>query len=79
MTIKIYPDAHHSFDSPNPVRYAAARINPSSPGGRGATTGGNPEAWADNIREGGYTSPQANLRWASRRYARAAVQRNTTV
>lgn len=53
VTIKIYPGAHHSFDSPNPVRYVAARINPSSPVGRGATTGGNPEAWADSIREVG--------------------------
>lgn len=49
--ITIYPGAHHSFDSPNPVRYVAARINPSAAGGRGATTGGNPEAWADSIRQ----------------------------
>jgi hypothetical protein len=35
----------------NPVRYAAARMNANSPTGRGATTGGNPEAWADSIRE----------------------------
>ncbi len=51
VAIKIYPGAHHSFDSPNPVRYVAARVNPSSPGGRGATTGGDPGAWADSIRE----------------------------
>ena len=50
VTIKIYPDAHHSFDSPNPIRYVATRINPSAPSGRGATTGGNREAWTDSIR-----------------------------
>jgi len=51
VAIKIYPGAHHSFDSPYPVRYVAARINASSPTGRGATTGGDPQAWADSIRE----------------------------
>jgi dienelactone hydrolase len=51
VSIKIYPDAYHSFDSPKPLRYAAARVNASSPTGRGATTGGNPEAWADSLRE----------------------------
>jgi dienelactone hydrolase len=51
VTIKIYPGAHHSFDSPRPERYVATRINPNAPGGRGATTGGDPVAWADSIRE----------------------------
>jgi len=51
VTLKVYPGAHHSFDSATPVRYVAARINPSAPGGRGATTGGNAEAWSDSIRE----------------------------
>ncbi len=51
VTIKIYPGAHHSFDSHSPVRYVEARINASSPTGRGATTGGDPVAWADSIRE----------------------------
>ena len=51
VTIKVYPGAHHSFDSPNPVRYVPARINANAPGGRGATTGGDPEAWADSLRE----------------------------
>jgi len=51
VTIKIYPGAHHSFDSPFPIRYNPARINPNAPGGRGATTGGDPTAWADSIRE----------------------------
>ena len=49
VTLKIYPGAHHSFDSDRPVRYVAARINPSSPSGRGATTGGNAAAWQDAI------------------------------
>ena len=50
-TLKIYPGAHHSFDSERPVRFVAARINPSSPSGRGATTGGNAAAWKDAIDE----------------------------
>ena len=49
VTLKIYPGAHHSFDSDRPVRFVAARINPSAPGGRGATTGGNAAAWSDAI------------------------------
>ncbi len=51
VTIKIYPGAYHSFDSRNPVRYVATRVNPNSQSGRGATTGGDPAAWADSIRE----------------------------
>jgi dienelactone hydrolase len=51
VMIKIYSGAHHSFDSSNSVRYVPARVNPSSPTGRGATTGGDPKAWADSIRE----------------------------
>jgi dienelactone hydrolase len=51
VAIKIYPGAHHSFDSGNPVRYVAARINANVPSGRDATTGGEPQAWSDSIRE----------------------------
>lgn len=51
VSIKVYPGAHHSFDSSYPVRYVAARINMNSPTGRGATTGGNTEAWADAVRQ----------------------------
>ncbi len=51
VSIKVYPGAHHSFDSPNPTRYVASRINGNAPSGRGATTGGDPQAWADAIRE----------------------------
>jgi dienelactone hydrolase len=51
VAIKVYPGAHHSFDNSNPVRYNATRVNANSPSGRGATTGGNPAAWADSIRE----------------------------
>jgi dienelactone hydrolase len=47
LEIKVYPGAHHSFDSSSPVRFVAERGNPGSPTGKGATTGGNPEAWAD--------------------------------
>jgi len=51
VEIKIYPGAHHSFDSIRPVRYVAERINANSPTRRGATTGGNAKAWADAIGE----------------------------
>ena len=51
VSVKIYPGALHSFDSASPVRYVATRVNANAPGGRGATTGGNSEAWADSIRE----------------------------
>jgi dienelactone hydrolase len=51
VAIKTYPGAHHSFDSRHPVRFVPGRLNPSAPGGRGATTGGHPGAWADSIRE----------------------------
>ena len=44
VTIKIYPGAYHAYDSHNPVRYVATRVNLSAPGGRGATTGGDPAA-----------------------------------
>ena len=50
-SIKVYPGAHHAFDGTSPVRFVAARVNANAPGGRGATTGGNAEAWADSIRE----------------------------
>ena len=38
VTIKVYPGV-------------AARVSANAPGGRGATTGGDPAAWADSIRE----------------------------
>jgi dienelactone hydrolase len=47
VEMKVYPGAHHSFDSIAAVRYVAERINPNAAGGRGATTGGNADAWAD--------------------------------
>lgn len=47
LDIKVYPGAHHSFDSNNPTRYVAERNNFNAQGGRGATTGGDPKAWAD--------------------------------
>lgn len=50
VTIRVYPGAHHSFDSDRPVRFVAARVNSHARGGRGATTGGDAAAWADSIR-----------------------------
>jgi dienelactone hydrolase len=38
----LYPQAHHGFDSDAPLRFVAQRR-----AGKGATTGGNPHAWAD--------------------------------
>jgi dienelactone hydrolase len=49
VEIVVYPGAHHSFDSPAPLRFVADRRNMNAPGGRGATTGGQKEAWADAI------------------------------
>jgi dienelactone hydrolase len=49
VEIKIYPGAHHSFDSIAPTRFVAERININAPTGRGATTAGNAEAWVDAI------------------------------
>jgi dienelactone hydrolase len=51
VDIKVYPNAHHSFDNATPVRYVETRINAHAAGGRGATTGGNPEAWRDSIQQ----------------------------
>jgi dienelactone hydrolase len=49
VEIVVYPGAHHSFDSRAPVRFLPERLNSNAPGGRGATTGGSDEAWADAI------------------------------
>jgi dienelactone hydrolase len=51
VSIKVYPGAHHSFDSNFPVRYDPVRVNANSPTGLGATTGGDPKAWDDSKRE----------------------------
>ena len=52
VSIKVYPGAHHSFDSNNPVNYNPARVNANSPTGRGATTGGDPKAWGRQCSRG---------------------------
>jgi dienelactone hydrolase len=49
VEIAVYPGAHHAFDSRAPIRFVAERRNQNSPSGRGATTGGNAQAWADAI------------------------------
>lgn len=51
VTIKVYPGAHHGFDSDMPVRYCAECVNVNSPTGSGTTAGGDPAAWADSIRK----------------------------
>jgi dienelactone hydrolase len=51
LDIIIYPGAYHSFDSNNPVVYNPNRSAISSPTGKGATTGGNPAAWADSKKQ----------------------------
>ncbi|MGE0314119.1 MAG: dienelactone hydrolase family protein [Lautropia sp.] len=47
VELVVYPGAHHAFDSAAPVAFRKERRNPNAEGGRGATTGGNPEAWKD--------------------------------
>jgi dienelactone hydrolase len=47
VDIKIYPGAHHSFDSANRIIHNPNRNNGYSLTGKGATTGGQAEAWAD--------------------------------
>ncbi len=47
VTLKVYPGALHSFDSNFKVHYNPDRINFNKPDGRGASTGGDPAAWAD--------------------------------
>ena len=51
VEIKVYPGAHHSFDSLAPMRFVPNRRNINAASGRGATTGGNAEAWADAIAQ----------------------------
>lgn len=51
VTIKVYPGAHHAFDNNGPIRYVPERVNVNAPSGRGATTGGNREAWDDSVRQ----------------------------
>jgi len=51
VAIKVYPGAQHSFDSNAPTRFLPNRRNADSDTGRGATTGGDPAAWADAIKE----------------------------
>jgi dienelactone hydrolase len=51
VTIKVYSGAWHSFDSANPIRYLDNRRNLNKPDGHGATTGGDPAAWADSIAQ----------------------------
>ena len=51
VMITIYPGANHSFDSNAPVRYLDNRRNANQPDGHGATTGGDPAAWADSIAQ----------------------------
>ena len=47
IRLKVYPEAHHSFDSPRPIAYRRQRVNPYAEDGWGATTGGNAEARAN--------------------------------
>lgn len=51
VEITVYPGAHHSFDSNAPTTFNDKRRNGSMKGGLGATTGGNPAAWADAINK----------------------------
>ena len=61
VRIKIYPDAHHGFDSDRPVRFVEARVNSNSPTGRGATTGGNRRGVGRQHSRGRRVLPRAAL------------------
>jgi dienelactone hydrolase len=50
VEIVVYPGAHHSFDSPARQVFVAERRNINSPTGQGATTAGDPKAWADAMQ-----------------------------
>jgi dienelactone hydrolase len=63
VEIVVYPEAHHAFDSRNRLRFIPERRNINSPTGKGATTAGNQEAWADAIQRVEVFSPRM---WASR-------------
>jgi dienelactone hydrolase len=47
VELKVYPGAHHAFDSTAPLRYVPGRNNPNAAQGLGATTSGDPSAYAD--------------------------------
>ena len=47
VELVVYPGAQHSFDSTARLRFDANRRNSNSETGRGATTAGDPDAWAD--------------------------------
>jgi len=51
VTLKVYPGAYHAFDSERPPRYLDDRRNQNKRDGHGATTGGDPRAWADAIEQ----------------------------
>lgn len=50
VEIVVYPGVHHSFDSPYRLLFLPERRNVNSPTGKGATTGGDEQAWADAIK-----------------------------
>jgi dienelactone hydrolase len=51
VAIEVYPGALHSFDSNARLNYNPERHNPNKPDGHGATTGGDPAAWAVSEKE----------------------------
>ena len=51
VSLKVYPGAHHSFDSNAPVHYNPLRNNINKAEGKGATTGGDSGAWADAVKQ----------------------------
>jgi dienelactone hydrolase len=50
VEIVVYPGVQHSFDSPARLLFLPERSNINSPTGKGATTAGDPQAWADAIK-----------------------------
>ena len=51
IAIKIYPGAHHAFDSDRPVRYIETRMNMNAPSGRGVGYFGQLHQRASRIQQ----------------------------
>jgi dienelactone hydrolase len=47
VDIRVYPGAHHSFDSFAQLRFDPLRNNANNPSGKGASVGGDAASWAD--------------------------------
>lgn len=51
IELKIYPEAHHLFDSTLPLSFDEKRLNFNARNGRGATAGAHPTAWSAAVTD----------------------------